>query len=120
MTPQVTGAATYLHQIGALEASDIDSTITPLAYLIAGLGLDLPIARMVVLGVILDCAVEALVFAACICQPQVGEKKPVSRITAWLVIIVLMSCSMAFPTGYLLDAPPCCSQIACRLLEAFA
>lgn len=48
--PQVTAATEYLFEIGALEANDATSPTTALGPLLNTLGVDLPIARMMILG----------------------------------------------------------------------
>lgn len=48
--PQVTAATGYLFEIGALEANDATSPTTALGPLLNTLGVDLPIARMMILG----------------------------------------------------------------------
>jgi hypothetical protein len=45
---QVDGAEYSLFEMGALEGPDLSSRMTPLAFLLSSLGLDLPIARMLV------------------------------------------------------------------------
>jgi len=46
----VSAATEYLYEIGALESNDVASPTTPLAPLLNTLGVDLPIARMMILG----------------------------------------------------------------------
>ena len=46
----MSAATEYLYEIGALESNDVASATTPLAPLLNTLGVDLPIARMMILG----------------------------------------------------------------------
>ena len=52
--------------MGALESADKEAKVTSLGYIVSSLGLDLAVARTVVLGVILGCPVEAAVLGAAI------------------------------------------------------
>ncbi|EWM20730.1 atp-dependent rna helicase a [Nannochloropsis gaditana] len=67
---QVTAATGYLFEIGALEANDATSPTTALGPLLNTLGVDLPIARMMILGCVLGVGLEAIVMAASLCLPQ--------------------------------------------------
>ncbi|KAM3567401.1 hypothetical protein VYU27_010453, partial [Nannochloropsis oceanica] len=66
----ISAAVTYLSEIGALECNDVASPTTPLAPLLNTLGVDLPIARMMVLGCVLGVGAESIIMAASLCLPH--------------------------------------------------
>lgn len=59
-------AVDALFKMGALESADQEAKVTPLGYIVSSLGLDLSVARTVVLGIILGCATEAIILGAAI------------------------------------------------------
>ena len=63
---QVNNAIDSLFKMGALESAEKEAKVTSLGYIVSSLGLDLPVARTVVLGVILGFPVEAAVLGAVI------------------------------------------------------
>lgn len=47
---KIVSAATHLYELGAVEGPEVDARVTSLAPLLNTLGMDLPIARFMVLG----------------------------------------------------------------------
>jgi HrpA-like RNA helicase len=60
----VSNAVNGLFRMGALNEAGDDATVTPLGHLMAALGLELAVARLVVLGGILDIPALAVVLGA--------------------------------------------------------
>lgn len=81
MYKQVNNAVSSLFKMGALESADKEAKVTSLGYIVSSLGLDLAVARTVVLGVILGCPVEAAVLGAAIAS-QVRTVHPKNQGTS--------------------------------------
>lgn len=54
--------------------TQVEAPVTSLAPLLNTLGMDLPIARFMVLGCVLGVATEAVVMAASLCLPQARRR----------------------------------------------